>query len=100
MVGEGLKHENNAVVWWPTRKDGPKTKETSWPTRKLAGGEKSGLQGEELVSHPCTIFQTRKTSQTENVKWSRVKARDRRLQKSKTGLQAGKVVYDHKEVVY
>ncbi|GMQ06338.1 hypothetical protein CsSME_00050969 [Camellia sinensis var. sinensis] len=61
MVGDGQQHESKAVVWWSTKKGGPKTKNISWPTRKLAGRKESDLQGEELVSHPCTTFQTRKT---------------------------------------
>ena len=56
------------MVVWETRNYGPKVRETSFPTRKLAGGErkvvseeKGGLQEEKVVSHPCTTFQTRKT---------------------------------------
>ncbi|GMP50485.1 hypothetical protein CsSME_00017084 [Camellia sinensis var. sinensis] len=77
MVGESLEHENNAVVWWPTRKDGPNTKETRWPTRKLAGGKESGLQGKKLVSHSCATFQTRKTRG--NKVWFKNHAKQRTL---------------------
>ncbi|GMP94798.1 hypothetical protein CsSME_00044104 [Camellia sinensis var. sinensis] len=79
MGRRSLHTESKPMVRWPTRKGGLKTKNTSWPTRKLAGGEESGLQGEELVSYPCITFQTRKAGQTANVKWSRDKARGRRL---------------------
>ncbi|GMP68680.1 hypothetical protein CsSME_00028221 [Camellia sinensis var. sinensis] len=38
-----------------------KDKESQLFGKKLAGKRKSGFQGEILVSHPCTTFQTRKT---------------------------------------
>ena len=56
-----LTYERKLKVWWPTTFDGPKIRETSCQTRKLAGRKKSSLRGEKLVSHPCTTFQTRKT---------------------------------------
>ncbi|GMP98459.1 hypothetical protein CsSME_00046335 [Camellia sinensis var. sinensis] len=82
MVGESPGHENNAVVWWPTRKDAPKTKKASCLTRKLAGRGRSGRPGEILVSHPCTTFQTRKTRG--NKVWFKNHAKRRKLSGPKT----------------
>ncbi|GMP73439.1 hypothetical protein CsSME_00031197 [Camellia sinensis var. sinensis] len=93
MGGDGLQHEIKAVVWWPTRKCGPRTKKTSWPTRKLAGRKESGLQGEELVSHPYTTFQTRKTSGPlgqGNKAWFENQAKRRTL----SGLEIRRAVED------
>ena len=77
MVGESPGHENNAVVWWSTRKDAPKTKKANCPTRKLAGRGRSGRPGEILVSHPCTTFQTRKTRFVQKTNQNGCKTRDR-----------------------
>ena len=52
----GLHIESKPMVGWGARKCGPKTKKTNFPTRKSAGGEKSGLQGKKLVFHPCTTY--------------------------------------------
>ena len=59
-----------------------------WPPRPLC------------PSRPRQQGMVRKPGQKENGKRSRDKARDRRLQKSKTSLKEGKVVYDHKKVGY
>ncbi|GMP43182.1 hypothetical protein CsSME_00012645 [Camellia sinensis var. sinensis] len=87
MVGDGQQHERKLKMWWPTTFDGPKTTKTSWPTRKLAGREESGLQGKELASHPCTTFQTRKTSGPlgqGNKAWFENQAKQRTLSGPKT----------------
>ena len=56
----GLHIECKLVEWWETSKCGPKTKETSFLSRKSADEEKGGLLGEKVVSHPCTTYQTMK----------------------------------------
>ncbi|KAF5933727.1 hypothetical protein HYC85_029898 [Camellia sinensis] len=46
----GLHTESKPVVWWETSKCGPKTKKTSFPTRKSTSGKKSGLPS--LIAFP------------------------------------------------
>ena len=83
----GLHTKSKLMVWWEASKYGPKTKKTSWLTRKLAGGEESGLQGEEQVFDPCTTFQTRKTRFVPKTNQNGCKTRDREAKHAAESLE-------------
>lgn len=96
----GLHTESKPMAWWETRKGGPKTKETSFLTRKLAGEKKSSLQGEKLVSHPHTTSNQGKQGlyqkQTKTDARREFGRQSTRPGASKTSCWAPKVVHDHK----
>ncbi|GMP95869.1 hypothetical protein CsSME_00044750 [Camellia sinensis var. sinensis] len=78
----GLHTETKPVVWWETSNCGSKTKETSSLTRKPAREEKYGLQGEKVVSYPCTAFQIMKIGSMPKMNQDRCKTRVRGLKRT------------------
>ena len=95
-----LHIESKPMVVWETRKGGPKTKKTNFPTRKSASRKESGLQGKNWS--PTLVPPSKQGKQGLYEKQTNTDAkREFRRQSaqpgaSNTSCRAPIVVHDHK----